>query len=295
MVNSDVFYLSNDELEVKIQKIGAEICSIKKTDSHAEYIWQADPNIWGSHAPVLFPIIGALKNDEFLFEGETYFLPKHGFIRNNPNLQILEKTGDSLTLGLEYSAESLKQYPFKFKFRITFQLLGKSLKVSHKIENVDDKPMYFSLGGHPAFNTKFSADDRIEDYFLEFDQKMNLQSNLLSNEGLIAEETKLMIVNDKVLKLHDKIFDNDALIFQDITSKKVSLTSLKYGEILSVSYSDFKDLGIWAKPGAPFVCIEPWLGIADLANTDKEFTTKKGINKLMPSQQFNASYSIEIH
>jgi galactose mutarotase-like enzyme len=295
MVNSDVISLSNDELEVKIQKVGAEICSIKKTGSNAEYIWQADPNIWGSHAPVLFPIIGSLKNNEFLFEGETYSLPKHGFIRNNPYLQILEKTADSLSLGLEYSAESLKQYPFKFKFSIKFQIVGRTLEVSHEIVNIDDKPLYFSIGGHPAFNTKFSEDDRYEDYFLEFDSKVNLHSNLLSKDGLISEETKLIVEDNYILQLHSNIFDNDALIFQDITSKKVSLKSLKYEEILSVSYSDFKDLGIWAKPGAPFVCIEPWLGIADLANTDREFTTKKGINKLMPSQQFNASYSIEIH
>ncbi|HSI68664.1 MAG TPA: hypothetical protein VK941_00405 [Gillisia sp.] len=154
--------------------------------------------------------------------------------------------------------------------------------------------MFFSLGGHPAFNAPLYEGEEYEDYYLEFDRKMDLKTYLLNEEGLISNNIKVVLQNDNKIRLHKNLFDKDALIFRNITSKSVTLKSEKSGTILTVDYSDFKDLGIWAKPGAPYVCIEPWLGMADMEGTDQQLKNKEGIIEIMPSEKFNASYSVRI-
>jgi galactose mutarotase-like enzyme len=221
-------------------------------------------------------------------------MPKHGIVRHNENLQLEESTENSLLFSLTYSEETLKQYPFKFRFSIKFILEDKTLKVAHSVYNLDDKPMYFSLGGHPAFNAPLYKGEGYDDYYLEFDRKMDLKSYVLNEEGLISNSTKSILQNDNVINLHKNLFDEDALIFKNISSKSVALKSKKSGLVLTVDYRDFKDLGIWAKPGAPYVCIEPWLGMADLESTDQQLKNKEGIIEIMPSEEFNASYSIRI-
>lgn len=289
-----MYKIKNESLSVSVKPEGAELCSLKNTKTDIEYIWQADPDIWSSHAPNLFPIIGVLKNGEYWFDSEKYSLPKHGFVRHNKDIKLKEKGDSKITFELLYSEETLKMYPFKFKFEISFTLEGKSLIISHKIRNLDEKIMYFSLGGHPAFNAPLYQGETYEDYYLEFDQNQNLHTYLLSKTGLVSEKTSVVIENDDKIQLHKNLFDKDALIFKNIPSKKITLKSEKSGNILTVRYEDFKNLGIWAKPAAPFVCIEPWLGIADIEGTNQDLKTKEGINSIMPSQEFNASYSITI-
>jgi galactose mutarotase-like enzyme len=286
--------LQNEKLSIGVKLIGAELCSIKKIKTGTEYIWQANPKIWDSHAPNLFPIIGALKNGEFFFKNKTYQLPKHGILRNNGNIELKEKNPDSLIFNLKYSEETLKNYPFKFNFEIMFQLKEKILTVSHKMVNLDDKAMYFSVGAHPAFNAPIYKGESYEDYYLEFDRNLDLNTWLLNEEGLISSQTRTILRDDNKIKLHGNLFDKDALIFKNIKSKKVALKSRKSGTVLFVEYNDFKDLGIWAKPAAPYVCIEPWLGYADVEGTTQDIKAKEGIMELMPSETFNASYSITI-
>ncbi len=287
--------IKNQHFEVSVKEEGAELCSFKNLETGVEYIWQADPEIWGSHAPNLFPVIGVLKDGEYHFESQTYQMPKHGFIRYNKAVQLKERTENKLVFELMYSEESLKQYPFRFNFRISFMLEHNQLRVSHRITNLDEKTMYFSLGGHPAFNAPISKNEDYEDYYLEFDQKLDLRTNLLSEDGLVSDKTKGILDNEDKIHLHEDLFINDALIFKNIPSKKVALKSKNSGKVLSVEYSDFKNLGIWAKPGAPYVCIEPWLGIADVEGTDQNLKTKEGIEQLDPGKDFEATYVINIH
>ncbi|WP_317133573.1 MULTISPECIES: aldose 1-epimerase family protein [Antarcticibacterium] len=262
--------IQNEFLSIAVKDAGAELCSLKNLETDTEHIWQADPEVWSSHAPNLFPVIGVLKDGEYIYEGEKFPMPKHGIVRHNENLQLQESTENSLLFALTYSEETLKQYPFKFRFSIEFILEEKTLKVSHSVHNLDEKPMYFSLGGHPAFNAPLYEGEEYEDYFLEFDKKMDLKSYVLNEEGLISNSTKSILQNDNVINLHKHLFDEDALIFQNIASRSVALKSKKSGLVLTVDYRDFKDLGIWAKPGAPYVCIEPWLGMADVEGTDQQ-------------------------
>ena len=286
--------LQNEFLSIKVNPIGAELSSLKNLETGIEHLWQGNLEFWASQAPNLFPVIGVLKNGEYIFDGKTYKMPKHGFVRHNENIRLKEKTGNRLVFQLDYSAETLDIYPFKFRFEISFQLNKKSLTVNHHISNLDDKPLYFSLGGHPAFNAPISKNEVYEDYYLEFDRKMDLRTYILSEEGLVSDATEGILDNEDKIRLHKELFDKDALIFKNIPSKKVALKSKNSGNILSVEYKDFKNLGIWAKPGAPYVCIEPWLGIADVEGTDQKLKNKEGIETLAAGKDFQAAYTIDI-
>ena len=286
--------IENEFLKITVKETGAELCSIYNKKNGKEYIWHADANIWGSHAPNLFPIIGVLKDGKYYFEGKEYEVPKHGFIRHNDKIRLKETSEHQLVFELLYSEETLAMYPFKFDFRIAFTIIGKSIEINHHIINLDSKPIFFSLGGHPAFNILHFENEQIEDYFLEFDKKMNLDTHVLSEDGLVSSKTKNVLDNDNKIRLTRHIFDHDALIFKNLKSKKVDLMSKKNGKILSVEYRDFKNLGVWAKPGAPYVCIEPWLGIADVEGTDQNLKNKEGIIELEAENEFNADYTISI-
>ena len=256
--------LQNEFLSIKVNPVGAELSSLKNLETGIEHLWQGNPEFWASQAPNLFPVIGVLKE------------------------------GNKLVFQLECSAETLEIYPFKFRFEISFQLNKKSLTVHHHIFNLDDKPLYFSLGGHPAFNAPINENEVYEDYHLEFDRKMDLRTYILNEDGLVSDTTEGILDNEDKIRLHKELFAKDALIFKNIPSKKVVLKSKNSGSILSVEYKDFKNLGIWAKPGAPYVCIEPWLGIADVEGTDQNLKTKEGIETLAAGKDFQAAYTIDI-
>lgn len=287
--------LKNNLLKIAVNTIGAELCNISSTKNGTHFMWDANPNVWGSYAPNLFPIIGALKNGTYLLDGKTYTLPKHGFVRHNKNLELHEQTNNSLTFRLIYNESTLKNYPFKFEFYITYLLINNTIEVIHRIKNADDKTMFFSVGGHPAFKCPVFENENYSDYTLEFEHIENAKTHLINLEnGLITSKTEAVFNNSNVIKLTHDLFNKDALVFKDLKSKKVSLKSKNSGHILTVSYHDFPYLGIWAKPKGDYVCIEPWLGIADSENTYQDFKTKEGVLSLKPKHTFKASYTIEI-
>lgn len=291
-----MFTLKNDLLSIAVKKTGAELCRITSKKHGTEFMWDANPDIWGSSAPNLFPIIGALKNNTYFFEGTPYRLPKHGLVRNNPDIELHQHTENNLTFKLTHNEASLKIYPFKFEFYISYTLNNNTLELSHSIKNKDEKTMYFSVGGHPAFKCPVYENENYNDYVLEFEHTENSKTHCINTEnGLIAPKTKPIFNNTNQLALTHDLFNEDALVFKDLKSKTVTLKSKVHGEILSVSYQDFPYLGIWAKPNGDYVCIEPWLGIADNESSDQDFKTKEGILSLKPNTDFKASYSIKIH
>jgi galactose mutarotase-like enzyme len=284
----------NSHFQVSIQQKGTEISSIKSQKTGKEYMWNANPDIWGSHAPVLFPAIGSFKNGQCTIDGKTYKVPKHGFIRNNESIVLKSQTDTELNFQLDYSEQTLEIYPYKFRFDIIFRLDKNKLIVSHKVTNLDDKTIYFHLGGHPGFKCPINEGENYSDYYLEFEHEENAATTLLSANGLISDDTKQILNNTNILPFTPNLFDNDALIFKDLKSRKVSLKSHKSNQILTVKFPDFNYLGIWAKPNAPFVCIEPWLGIADHENTDGDFLKKDKLISLVESEVFEAEYIVEI-
>jgi len=287
--------LENNSFRVEINQEGAELSSIICKENNLEYVWQRDAQFWSSSAPVLFPIIGALKNGTYGYDSKLYSVPKHGFIRYNKNLQVCSKSNEQVTLSLVSTSKSRLDYPFDFGFEITFKLIDNQLTISHTVKNLGDWDMLFSLGGHPAFNCPMFPNENYEDYYLEFDSKQSLRSFVLTNEGLLTDETISVLNNSNILPLNQELFANDALIFKDIESKRVALKSKNHNHSITLSFADFKNLGIWAKYKAPFICLEPWLGVTDHDNTNGLLTEKEGIITLPTQQIFEASFTIEIN
>lgn len=289
-----IHIIENDKLKLSINQIGAEICSIKSVESGKEFIWEGKPEIWAGQAPILFPIVGALKEGIFKYEGKEYSLPQHGFMRSSKNVELLEKKEHSLTFLLKSNEESLKVYPFDFEFITIFELKEDTVFIKHDIYNPSDKEMYFSLGAHPAFKCPINEHESYSDYYLEFEKKEDAKSWSVENGGLIGTEKFDIFNRGNVINLHPDIFKKDALVFKDLKSTKISLKSKKSKQIITVGYKGFPYMGIWAKHKAPFVCIEPWLGIADSVDADQDIINKEGIIKIAAKERFNAMYTIEI-
>jgi len=285
--------IENDLLRVQIDPVGAELANVFKKSTQQEYMWQGDPNIWGSQAPVLFPIIGGLKEGTYFFNDTAYQLPKHGFIRYNQGLKVNQQSATKVAFSLESNAETLAMYPFRFYFEVAFELIENQIQVSHVVKNEDTQSLYFSLGGHPAFNCPLKEDENYEEYYITLADGKEQQSHLLSNTGLIQKDS-ITVFEEGKIQLTDTLFAHDALIFKGIHAKEATLHHQTKGAILKMNFEDFPDLGIWAKPKAPFVCIEPWLGHADVVDTTQKLEEKAGIQTLDQGKTNTSTYSIRI-
>ncbi len=286
--------IENRNLKASIVSEGAELCSIISQATGIEYVWQADPLVWGSSAPVLFPIVGGLKNGSFTYGGKQYSMPRHGIVRRNADVHVVEQESDRITFELQTNERTLAQYPFKFTYKISYRLKDNSLIVTTSVRNDDDNDIFFSIGAHPAFNCPIHADQSYSDYYIDFGTKEDLLSETLNADALVSGKTRTVSQGSGRINLTYSTFEHDALMFKNLKSRKATLCSEKYGPVLSVEYDDYKYIGIWAKPNADFVCIEPWLGIADSYNTDGDFTKKDGIIRLEMGGTFSAKYSINI-
>lgn len=284
--------IHNDQLSAAITLRGVELASLVDRATELEYIWQADPEVWGSHAPVLFPIIGGLRNGTFQHQGKTYTLPKHGIVRGNDDLVVVAQTADSITLELTANAKTRQVYPFEFVFRITYRLEDRTLVQEHEVRNAGKEPMYFSVGGHPAFRVPLHKGEAYNDYFLDFATPETAPRYIVNPEGLIAAETVAVPWQGSRLPLTHELFANDALVFKTLESRRVALVSQQNGLALTVDFPDFNYLGIWAKPTGDFVCIEPWLGIADAHNASGELAEKEGIIGLKAGEVFLAAFRL---
>ncbi|WP_142785734.1 aldose 1-epimerase family protein [Changchengzhania lutea] len=291
-----MFSLENDQLKINVLQTGAELCGITAVKTGTEFMWHADPDIWGSFAPNLFPIIGALKNNTYFYDNQSYQLPKHGFVRNNAHVKLYQQTKNSLIFTLSSDADLLKSYPFHFEFYITYTLKNNIIEVLHTVKNIDTKTMYFSVGGHPAFKCPVFDNERYDDYVLEFEHLESVKRHHINMEnGLISSNTETVLKHSNQIPLTHDLFDKDALVFKDLKSKQVTLKSKTHGAILSVHYEPFPYLGIWAKPTGNYVCIEPWLGVADHEDSNQQLKEKEGIIALDAGKTFEANYRIEIH
>ena len=287
--------IENDYLSVAIQKKGAELCSFRSKKSGTEFMWNGEPAVWGSFAPVLFPIIGCLKDNEFYYKGKKGTVPKHGFIRNNEELIVTQINETTVEFSFKYSAKTLENYPFMFEFTVRYQLVGPSLEVHYSIQNHSaTDPLYYSVGGHPAFRCPFYENENYEDYYLEFEQEETVDTWEVTKDGLIGTTTKSLLDRQRKLSLYPTIFQNDALILKTLKSRSVRLRSKNHATYLQVEFDDFNYLGLWAKPNAPFICIEPWLGISDSVVATKVISEKEGILSLAPLSEGGHTYKIRL-
>jgi galactose mutarotase-like enzyme len=286
--------LENDQLTVTVSTQGGEVQSVRNQATGQEYIWTADPSVWARHAPVLFPIVGKLKGDQYHLGDDTYQMTQHGFARDQ-EFKVIEQTAEQITLGLTASPETTEQYPFNFALDIIYQLSGNELATTYRVVNHDSVAMLFSIGGHPGFLCPSHIDGREETYYLLFAQKETLSRQLLSN-GLRTGETRSVLQNEQELTLAPTLFEEDALVFANVASDAVSIVPRSTKQpLVTVRFPGFPYLGIWQKVGADFYCIEPWYGLADATEASGELTEKEGILTLASEEAFKADYTVVFH
>lgn len=278
--------ISNSKLEASIKHNGAELFSLKN-NQNKEYIWEGNPEFWGKHSPILFPIVGTLKNNTYTINKNEYHLPRHGFARDM-EFQLIEKTESSAVFSLRSNEETLKKYPFEFELQLIYTLRETTLDIEYRVINKGETKMPFSIGAHPAI----ALPENFENYAFEFEKEEVLEYYLLEND-LISNKTKILETTNNIIPLDYKLFENDALIFK--TLKSNSLTILENSKpYIKVDFEDFPSLGIWTKNKAPFICIEPWLGYSDTAENSGDLFQKEGIIVLDANQTFNSKFSIKI-
>lgn len=284
--------LENGLLKASFVQKGAELQSLKSKTSGIEYIWDANPKDWAKHSPVLFPIVGALKDNRYAYQGEQYELSRHGFARDM-EFELESKSADEVVFTLRSSESTKKVYPFEFSLSLIYTLKSHGLSCTYKVYNPSDADLLFSVGGHPAFATPVDENLRYEDYYLRFNQDEELLINKIS-DNLISEEVKSIPLKDKVLPLKHELFYDDALVIKALNSNKISLQNKVNSHGLHFTFEGFPYFGIWAAKDANFVCLEPWCGIADSVNHSGQLSDKEGIVILSAEESWQRTWQVDI-
>ena len=288
------YTIENNLVKVIIESKGAELQSLTHKNFEMEYMWSGDPAFWGKRSPVLFPIVGGLKNGSYTYKGQTYQMSRHGFARDM-EFEVTWHKPDAIMFTLQSNEQTLQVYPFHFSFSVRYTLDQNDLNVSYIVENKGREEMYFSVGGHPAFKLPLIPGTSYDDYFLQFSRSEALSRWPLSADGLIEQHTKpLLKISDK-LPLVKELFHDDALVFKHLLSKHIYIRGNNTTHGIKVHIAGFPFLGIWATKNADFICIEPWCGIADSVNASGNLNEKEGMNKLNPGQVFEKTWSVEVY
>lgn len=281
-------------LKIQTKKEGAELTSIQYNDKEmlfqgAQVLDSNGNTFWKRQAPILFPIVGQLKNSKTEIEGKTYEMSQHGFARDM-KFEEISKTENEHHYMLKYNEETLKKYPYKFELHVIYEIEKDTLIVTYKVKNVDEKSIYFGLGGHPAFNCDYSNGE----YEIAFSENEDEIEFLKLKDGLIDTEIADNILEDNKIYLKENTFDNDAVIMKNIKSNKVVLQNHKTNKkILEFDFTGFPYLALWSKKGAQFVCIEPWQNTADRIDSIQIYKDKENIIKLEKNKEFECKYSIK--
>lgn len=288
-----MFTIQSNEIIAQFNEKGAELTSLQHLDTQLEYIWQADPAFWGKHSPVLFPFVGGLKNNTYRYKGAEYSMSRHGFARDRV-FQVEQQTQDQITFLLKSDEASRKVYPFEFEFRVRYKIFESTLMVTYDIINIDSKEtLYASVGAHPAFKLPLVEGLQFEDYSLSFDEDENAPIYPLTDAGLVIDQPQPFL-NGNNLPLKKELFYKDALVFKNLESTQISITSGKSLHGIDFWFDNFPYFGIWSAKDADFVCLEPWCGIADHENHSQELVDKEGINAILPQQSFTRNWSVTL-
>jgi len=284
--------LGNEAYTATIFEKGAELASLASAASGREYIWNGDPAVWAGRAPLLFPVVGSLKDGAYTHEGSRYTLPGHGFARIT-DFAALRNDGSAAELQLQSSAKTRESYPFDFTLTVTYRLKADGIAVLYRVENTGRGRMLFSIGSHPGFTVPF-AGGAIDDYFVLFDRaERDERWFIVPGNGLIdAARTEPVFENGNRIRLSKTVFDRGALVFKRPRSASFSLRNDLNAHSVTVLTEGAPYLGIWARPGAPYVCIEPWHGIADSADSTGILSEKEGILTLGPGRVFETGYRV---
>ena len=279
-------------------RLGGELLSYKldgveKIHQGQECIDAYGKVYWKRHFPVLFPIVGKLKQNRTIINGRTYEMPQHGFARDM-EFEPITKLDNFHSYVLRSNPRTMVKYPFEFSLYITYRTDGNKLTTIYKVVNDGDNNMPFGIGGHPAF--KIDMEDLLnEEYYLEFDQDEDKIHFLYLVDGLVGTEyAKNIMIDKRRIKITKDTFNNDAVIMKGITSNKISLKRRRGNKtLLTMDFEGFPYLGVWSKPGAPFLCIEPWYSTADAVKSTGVFAQKSDILVLAPKKEFECKFTVE--
>lgn len=288
-----LYTLKNNSAMLQIDSLGAEIKSFKDVFG-TEYMWSGDPAYWKRTAPVLFPIVGSLRNKTTVIDGQPYTMGQHGFARDM-EFRVLYQSETRIVFCLKSNAETKKMYPYEFDLLITYTLEGSSYTCKYEVVNMDDRSIYFALGAHPGFNCPVVPGEPFENYQIEFGEPQTADCPYVQDNGVIAfHKRRRVIENAKVIPLNRELFAHDALIFDSLTSKTVRIVSRTTGRGVEMDFNGFDYLGIWQPrtDSTPFVCLEPWVGIADCDDSDGVYEHKRGIRRLEKSESFTVAYTL---
>jgi galactose mutarotase-like enzyme len=289
-MSTDSHTIHGEAITATILAHGAELCSLKSVQRQ-ELLWQAGPS-WPRHAPLLFPIVGKLKNDQLRHRGKTYPMTQHGFARDH-RFEWIAREADACRLVLTDHAETRARYPFAFRLEVTYTAKGADLDVDFAIVNTGNETLPASLGGHPAFNWPLQAGLPKEAYRLTFSNEEPAPIRRVSG-GLVRAKPEPTPIQGKELALTERLFDDDAIIMDQMTSASVRFAADR-GPSIEMSWEGFRELGVWSKlGGAPFLCLEPWHGFASPADFDGEFVDKPGLMKIAPGESRSLNYRIRI-
>lgn len=280
-----LYNAENQNFTLAVKEMGAELNSLKSKKTGNEYIWYGDDSIWYGQSPILFPIIGRLLDDKYTLNGNEYTMEKHGIVRKKP-FKLVESTEDSLTFIQTDDENSIKAYPYQFELRVKFKLTDNGLKVTHTVTNNSKDIMYYSFGAHPGFNCE------IGDY-LELSDDTKLFTERIDHESILIDEKFPVEMDGNKIILTPEIFNDDALILSNFKSKNIKIKSNNHNRVISFDFeSPF--LGIWAKPNAPYVCLEPWWGVNDSYDKKTDFSQKRGIMSLFPDESKEFCWEVTI-
>ena len=283
--------LQNEWLRATIAPAGAELQSLQHLSTGIEHMWSGDAAYWGKHSPVLFPIVGSLKEETYFYKGKPYHLPRHGFAREKV-FAAEQLTNTEAVFTLTNDAATLAVFPFEFMLQIRYRLKGHSISCSYEISNFGSNELLFSVGAHPAFALPFTPDSFYADHYLQFNQAENLQRCKLQ-DGLISNITEPLPTPGNRLPLSQNLFYEDAIVLKNLRSNTITLASDKHAHGIHFHFNHFPFFGIWAAKDAPFICLEPWCGIADGVDHNQQLQNKEGIEKLEAGGRFERTWSVE--
>jgi galactose mutarotase-like enzyme len=283
--------LSSDSLSAEIDPLGAQL-SVLRDATGKDLLWQGDPAFWSGRAPILFPIVGALNGGHYSWRRTRYPLPRHGLARVRPFALIRSSQGEALFRQVS-DAKTLLVYPFGFELDVLFRLEGSALAIEASVRNTGTETMPASLGFHPAFRWPLPYGEAREAHAIEFEFEEGTRVRRLDQNGLLTDERYVTPVQGNRLPLHDRLFKDDVLIFDHLRSRRLTYGAAS-GPRIQVTFPNSSHLGVWSKPGAGFVCIEPWRGVADPVDFEGSLNDKPGIFRVAPGASQNLRMRIEL-
>jgi galactose mutarotase-like enzyme len=285
-------HLENDYLRISASSSGAELTRIFDKKHSLERLWDADPAVWNRHAPILFPIVGRLLENRYVYGGKEYSLPQHGFARDCV-FELKRQTTTTLSYELTDSENTRADYPFAFVLQVDYTLHKNQVRVAYTVSNPGTQTLYFSIGGHPGFACPLMEGEVFSDYYIEFEKKETCARWYADQNGLIYKKEADYLRDTAIIPYTMDRFREDALVFKELQSSRVSIKSFKNAHAVTLEFPGWPYLGIWSKPGgAPFICLEPWYGIADHTGHSGELTRKEGIMPLDPGLNFCCEYGL---